>query len=84
MSNASITVLYFAQVAEITQSRQEQWELSHTISVTHWLDQLVARYPALAPMQARLKVAVNQYHVNHEAMINPGDEVAVFEPVTGG
>ena len=84
MSNASITVLYFAQVAEITQTRQEQWELPHTISVTHWLDQLVARYPDLTPMQARLKVAINQYHVNHEAMINPGDEVAVFESVTGG
>ena len=52
--------------------------------VADWLDQVVARYAALAPMQSRLKVAVNQYHVNHDAMINPGDEVAVFEPVTGG
>lgn len=84
MSTATITVLYFAQVAEITKHRQEQWDLSTPTSVSQWLQQLVERYPTLAPMQDRLKVAINQYHVNHEATINPGDEVAVFEPVTGG
>ncbi len=81
---SSITVLYFAQVAELTQQRQESWEITAPTSVSTWLTQLVKRYPALAPMQERLKVAVNQYHVNHDAIITPGDEVAVFEPVTGG
>lgn len=84
MSIATITVLYFAQVAEITQQRQEQWDLTTTTPVSQWLEQLIERYPALAPMQARLKVAINHYHVNHDATISPGDEVAVFEPVTGG
>lgn len=84
MSTPTITVLYFAQVAEITQQRQEQWDLPTSLSVKQWLELLVERYSALAPMQARLKVAINQYHVNHDAVINSGDEVAVFEPVTGG
>ena len=84
MSNATITVLYFAQVAEITQQRQQQWELPSAISVREFLEKVVARYPALAPMQERLKVAVNQYHVDHTVTINPVDEVALFEPVTGG
>lgn len=79
-----ITVLYFAQVAEITQKRQEQWSLSAATSVSAWLEQVVERYPSLAPMKTRLKVAVNQYHVQHDATIEPGDEVALFEPVTGG
>lgn len=83
MSN-SITVLYFAQVAELTQQRQEQWELSAATKVADWLELLVARYPTLKSVQSRLKVAINQYHVTHEAIIQPGDEVAIFEPVTGG
>lgn len=84
MPSSSITVLYFAQVAELTQQRQENWDLNSPIQVHDWLALLIARYPALAPIQARLKVAINQFHVNHDATINPGDEVAIFEPVTGG
>ena len=84
MYKASITVLYFAQVAEITQQRQEQWSFPSAETVSVWLQEVVSRYPALAPLKDRLKVAINQYHVNHDAIINPGDEVALFEPVTGG
>lgn len=83
MNGATINVLYFAQVAELTQLRQETWPLPSAISGAKWLQQLEARYPALAPT-ARLKLAVNQCHVKPSALIQPGDEVAVFEPVTGG
>ncbi|NLY28397.1 MAG: MoaD/ThiS family protein [Alcaligenaceae bacterium] len=80
---AVITVLYFAHVAELTGTRQESWPLDAPISAAQWLEQVQARYPALGSVQ-RLKIAINQYHANHTAEIRPGDEVAVFEPVTGG
>ncbi|MEO6984599.1 MAG: MoaD/ThiS family protein [Paralcaligenes sp.] len=83
MSGAEIKVLYFAQVAELTRTRQEAWPLAAAISGADWLIQLESRYPQLAPAR-RLKLAVNQYHIPHEHLIQPGDEVAVFEPVTGG
>jgi molybdopterin synthase sulfur carrier subunit len=82
-NGATIKVLYFAQVAELTQVREEQWPLAQVLSGTDWLAQLESRYPQLAPVK-RLKLAVNQYHVGHASLIRPGDEVAVFEPVTGG
>ena len=41
------------------------------------------RYPQLEPA-ARLKLAINQTHAKPTAPIRAGDEVAVFEPVTGG
>ncbi|AQS51948.1 MAG TPA: MoaD/ThiS family protein [Paenalcaligenes hominis] len=84
MSTSTIHVLYFAQVAELTQTRQESWPLDQPIAVSAWLEHIVSTYPVLAPLQSRLKIAVNQYHVDHDAIIHPGDEVAVFEPVTGG
>lgn len=84
MSTPSIQVLYFAQVAELTQTRQESWPLEQATPVQAWLQDLIQTYPNLAPLQARLKIAINQYHVEHDAILQPGDEVAVFEPVTGG
>jgi molybdopterin synthase sulfur carrier subunit len=83
VSGMAIKVLYFAQVAELTQVRQESWPLAQAVTGTAWLRELESRYPALAPV-SRLKLAVNQYHVAHDSLIAPGDEVAVFEPVTGG
>ncbi|MDS1140611.1 MoaD/ThiS family protein [Pusillimonas sp. SM2304] len=82
-NGATIKVLYFAQVAELTKLREEQWPLSEPMRGTDWLAGLGDRYPQLAPV-TRLKLAVNQHHVPHDSLIRPGDEVAVFEPVTGG
>lgn len=78
-----IKVLYFAQVAELTRTRQEDWPLDAPISGAQWLQRLIERYPDLAP-GGRLKLAINQEHAPLHALIRPGDEVAVFEPVTGG
>lgn len=83
VNGTTIKVLYFAQVAELTSTREEQWPLAQPVSGTDWLAQLETRYPQLAPVK-RLKLAINQYHVSHGTLIQPGDEVAVFEPVTGG
>ncbi len=83
VNGTTIKVLYFAQVAELTKIREEQWPLTQALSGVDWLAQLESRYPQLAPVK-RLKLAINQYHVGHHSLIKPGDEVAVFEPVTGG
>ncbi len=85
MSNSTtFTVLYFARVAELTGHRSEQWPLEPDLSVAQWLTQLIARYPDLASAESRLKVAVNQFYVPRTHTIQANDEVAVFEPVTGG
>jgi len=83
VNGTAINVLYFARIAELTKVRDEQWPLAGPISSSQWLGELVSRYPQLEPA-ARLKLAINQRHVAHDSLINPGDEVAVFEPVTGG
>ncbi|MFV0284294.1 MAG: MoaD/ThiS family protein [Castellaniella sp.] len=82
-TGATIEVLYFAQVAEHMGLRHETQPLDAPIQAGDWLDALAVRCPALGPA-ARLKLAINQEHVGRTATIRPGDEVAVFEPVTGG
>ena len=83
VTGTTINVLYFARVAELIGQREEAWPLTHPTTVAALLAQLETRYPSLAPA-SNLKIAVNQYHVGHDRVIEPGDEVAVFEPVTGG
>lgn len=83
MSSAIINLLYFARVAELVGKRGEAWPLSEPTTGAQLLDALQARYPDLAPA-ARLKLAINQTHAKATVAIEPGDEVAIFEPVTGG
>jgi len=82
-NGATIEVLYFAQVAEHLGIRRETQALGDPVRADAWLAALVDRCPALGPA-SRLKLAINQEHASHAATIHPGDEVAVFEPVTGG
>ncbi|CAM3505441.1 MoaD/ThiS family protein [Bordetella flabilis] len=80
----AINLLYFAHVAELTGRRAEPWPLPEpAITGTALLQSLEQRYPQLAPA-GRLKLAVNQTHAKPSVTIHAGDEVAVFEPVTGG
>nr|WP_220805621.1 MoaD/ThiS family protein [Achromobacter sp. UMC46] len=75
--------MYFARVAELVGKRGESWPLDGESTGTQLLAALGERYPQLAPA-GRLKLAINQTHSKPTAPIRPGDEVAVFEPVTGG
>ncbi|WP_323018103.1 MoaD/ThiS family protein [Castellaniella sp.] len=83
MNGATIKVLYFAQVAEHLGIRQETQTLDTPVQAGVWLDALAARCPALGP-SSRLKLAINQEHAGRQDIIQPGDEIAVFNPVTGG
>lgn len=83
MNGATIDLLYFARVADIVGKRTESWPLPGETTGAELLAALQARYPQLAPT-ARLKLAINQTHAKATAPIRAGDEVAVFDPVTGG
>ncbi|WP_454675135.1 MoaD/ThiS family protein [Achromobacter pestifer] len=83
MNGATINLLYFARVAELVGKRTENWPLNGESTGAQLLAALGERYPQLEPA-SRLKLAINQTHSKPTAPIRPGDEVAVFEPVTGG
>lgn len=78
-----IKVLYFARIAELTGTRQEQVDLAQAQISADVLAALQQRHPALATVK-NLKMAVNQSHARPDTPIKSGDEVALFEPVTGG
>lgn len=80
---SKITLVYFARIAELAGCRSEPWPLSAPRSAGELLAAVRARHPALAEA-GRVQLAINQRHAATSALVQPGDEVAVFEPVTGG
>lgn len=54
------------------------------VTVQEMLNALAAAYPALSPSLPTTLVAVNRQYATPEIIIQGGDEVALFPPVSGG
>lgn len=81
-------LLYFAWVRQkIGTAEEEVTPPAEVTDVAGLLDWLKERGPGYAEAlkDARVvKVAVNQEYVRPDHPLKPGDEVAIFPPVTGG
>jgi molybdopterin synthase sulfur carrier subunit len=81
-------VLYFAWVKSKVGIGEESVEPPAGVAtVGALLDWLAARSPkhaAALANRAIVRVAVNQEYVGTDHPVKPGDEVALFPPVTGG
>lgn len=86
-SGGEVSLLYFAWVRERIGMAQERMVLPEPVLLGELVALLKARGPGhAAALQelSRLRAAVNQDFVGWEAVVRPGDEVALFPPVTGG
>lgn len=83
-----VTLLYFAWVREKIGQDLETLPLTADVTtVAGLLAQLRNRGAGYAEALAdedRLRVAVNESHVDLDHPIRDGDEIAIFPPVTGG
>jgi molybdopterin synthase sulfur carrier subunit len=83
-----VKVLYFASIREKVGTHAEEIELPPGVATVAALrDYLRARggnYEQAFSEKALLRSAVNQDMVQPAAVLNAGDEVAFFPPVTGG
>lgn len=83
----SVRLRYFAWVRERIGVEQEHVPLEATITVAALVDRLILRGPGHAAALAdrsRIRAAVNEDFVGWDGKVQPGDEVALFPPVTGG
>lgn len=81
-------LLYFAWIrAKIGMAEETVTVPAGIGTVADLLDWLVTRgdnYAAALKERKVVKVAVNQEYVGADHPLKPGDEVALFPPVTGG
>jgi len=82
--SGSVTVLFFAAARERAGGAREVLEVPEGALVRDVLRLLTERHPALAPLLAHLRVAVDQEFVGLEAPVRMGAEVALIPPVAGG
>jgi molybdopterin synthase sulfur carrier subunit len=81
-------VLYFAWVKSKVGIGEEQVEppggVATVGALLDWLSQRSPKHAAALANRAVVRVAVNQEYVGADHPVKPGDEVALFPPVTGG
>ncbi len=79
----SIKVRLFGAAADRAGTRETEVESEATTLDGLW-PLLVEMYPGLQPMRETLAFAVNEEYARGDAAVEPGDEVAVLPPVSGG
>ncbi len=79
-----VTVRAFAAVRQALGASQVSLSLPPGATVAQLLGHLAAEFPAVLPLLGRTIVTVNQSYADRDQPVAPGDEIAIFPPVSGG
>ena len=80
----NLQIRLFATLKDRAGSGRIEISLAEPATVQTLLEEVTAVYPNLAPILATTLVSVNKNFATLETPITPGDEVALFPPVSGG
>ena len=79
-----IEVLLFGAAADRAGTRRVQLEVEQPTTLAEVWPLLAERHPGLSSMRDTLAFAVNGEYAKMDEPVDPGDEVAVLPPVSGG
>ena len=78
-----VTVQLFASLRELV-GDETTVEVAEPVTVGRLLETFVDLHPSLRGAERSLNVAVEQSYPFPDQLIEPGQEVAIFPPVSGG
>lgn len=79
-----VTVKLFALMREQAGTDTVELTVPEGTTLRQVLDVLCQRHPVLAPSLANTRLSVHMEFVDTETVLQPGDEVALIPPVSGG
>ena len=79
-----VKLLFFASLKDIVGARELDLDVPVGATVNDLLESLESRYPSLRRYRSIVLTSVNEEYVDKAAVVEDGDEVALFPPVTGG
>ena len=82
---AMTKVLFFSLLRDVVGEDEIELEVAESgVAVSAFLDQLYEKWPGLREWDSKILVAVDLDYVERDALVKPGQEVAVMPPVQGG
>ncbi len=79
-----MTLLYFAQVRRITALASEKLPAESPLGTDALWQEILRRHPDLALLRPVIRLARNGEFAPTETVFQPGDEIALIPPVSGG
>ncbi|XP_037229477.1 molybdopterin synthase sulfur carrier subunit [Falco biarmicus] len=82
-----VSVLYFARSAELAGLRSEALWVPRQVTARQLWEEIVKAHPRLAVIRDQVVFAVRQEYVllgDQLLVLQPGDEVAIIPPISGG
>jgi molybdopterin synthase sulfur carrier subunit len=79
-----LKLLFFASHRDAVGMAAKALEMPEGSTVRELFDTLAGKYPALKGIEGRTIIAVNRDQAGWDRILNDGDEVAFYPPVSGG
>lgn len=77
-------VRFFAQSRVAAGCHEYLLETAQPLTQTEFWALLLKTFPALAPHQKTARLARHETYLHGDELLQPGDEIAVIPPVSGG
>jgi molybdopterin converting factor small subunit len=80
----TVRVLFFGPVRVKLGVAQAEFDCADGIDLEMFWNELTARFPELAPMRPTIRLARDGEFLDGSGHVQPGDEIALIPPVSGG
>ncbi|MCA9410463.1 MAG: molybdopterin converting factor subunit 1 [Candidatus Omnitrophica bacterium] len=79
-----VRVLFFAGLRDLAGKREHEYTLDESSTLLDLHDRIHRDFPAMAGIEKKIRLAVNEEYATLDRPLRDGDTVAMIPPVSGG